>query len=49
MLGKINIAYSKEFIMHDYGMSGWGIGFGWLVPILFIVLVVYFFKKNTKD
>ena len=37
--------------MQDYGMSGWGfgMGLGWLVPLLFIAAVVYFINTNKKD
>lgn len=31
--------------MHDYGF---GMGFGWLIPILLIVGVIYFLKDNEK-
>lgn len=35
--------------MHDYGMSLWGMGAGWLVPVVLIILVVYFISTNKKD
>lgn len=34
--------------MHNYGWES-GMGFGWLVPVLFIVLVVYFINKNKNS
>lgn len=36
--------------MNDYGMSGFsfGMGFGWLVPILLILVLFYFLNLN-KD
>jgi putative membrane protein len=34
--------------MHDYDW-GFGMGFGWLIPILFIVLIIYFINANKKD
>lgn len=37
--------------MHDYGMSGWGfgMGFGWLIPLFFIGVLIYFINGNKKD
>jgi putative membrane protein len=33
----------------DYVGHGWGMGFGmWFTLILFILLIVYFLKENTK-
>ncbi len=32
--------------MHDYGF---GMGFGWFIPILLIVGAIYFFKYNEKN
>ena len=35
--------------MHDVGY-GWGMGFGmWFIPILLIIIVIYFLKENTKN
>ena len=30
-------------------MNGFGMGFGWFIPLLFIVGVVYFFNENNKN
>jgi putative membrane protein len=32
-------------------MNGWGfgMGFGWLIPLLFIVALFYFFTDNRKS
>lgn len=37
--------------MHDYGVSGMGIGMGvvWLVPLLLIVAFIYFIIGNKKE
>ncbi|MCO4844539.1 MAG: SHOCT domain-containing protein [Sulfurovum sp.] len=33
----------------DYVGDGWGMGFGmWFVPILLVIIVIYFLKENTK-
>ena len=28
---------------------GWGMGFGWLVPLLFIAILVYLLQGKTKE
>ena len=34
----------------DYIGHGWGMGFGmWVIPILFVLLVLYFLKENNKS
>lgn len=34
----------------DYIGHGWGMGFGmWLIPLLFILFVMYFLKENRKS
>jgi len=36
--------------MDYYTGHGWGMGFGmWLIPILFVLIVIYFLKENNKD
>jgi putative membrane protein len=35
--------------MNGYGMSGFGMGFGWLIPILFIVVLFYFINGSKKE
>lgn len=37
--------------MTDFGMHGWGFGMGvgWLIPLLFMVIVVYYIKENQKE
>jgi putative membrane protein len=33
----------------DYVGHGWGMGFGmWFVPILLVIIVIYFLKENSK-
>ena len=33
----------------DYIGHGWGMGFGmWLIPILLVIIVIYFLKQNSK-
>ena len=35
--------------MNDYGaMGGFGMGFGWIIPLLFIVIFVYFINNLLK-
>ncbi len=36
--------------MYDYGMNGWGfgMGFGWIIPLLFIFGLFYFFRSNNE-
>lgn len=38
-------------MMDGFSMGGWGFGMGlmWLVPILFIVAIVYFLRGNDKE
>ncbi|MFY9142476.1 SHOCT domain-containing protein [Sulfuricurvum sp.] len=37
--------------MTEFGMHGWGfgMGIGWLIPLLFMVIVVYYIKENQKE
>ncbi len=37
--------------MHDYGMSGWGfgMGLGWLIPLLLIVVLLYYINNNKSN
>lgn len=37
--------------MNGYGMHGWGFGMGvgWLVPLLLIVLLVYYINSNKNN
>lgn len=39
--------------MYPYGMHGWGMFFGWLIPIGVLLMLVYFFNEkrgsSTKD
>lgn len=32
----------------NYFNHGWGMGFGWLVPLLIIVLIFYFLQDEKK-
>jgi len=34
-----------------FSMGGWGFGMGlmWLVPILFVIAIVYFLKSSDKE
>jgi len=36
--------------MHDYGMNGWGfgMGFGWIIPLIFIFGIFYFLRNNNE-
>ena len=36
--------------MHDYGMNGWGfgMGFGWIIPLIFIFGFFYFLRSNNE-
>ncbi|EQB34303.1 hypothetical protein M947_11440 [Sulfurimonas hongkongensis] len=34
--------------MGDYGMSGFGMWLGWLIPLLFIGALIYFMNANKK-
>ncbi len=33
----------------NYFSHGWGMGFGWLIPILILVLIVYVMKDNKTS
>jgi len=37
--------------MFENGMNGWGfgMGFGWIIPLLFIFALVYFINSNNKS
>ncbi|MCK4875161.1 MAG: SHOCT domain-containing protein [Sulfurimonas sp.] len=35
--------------MYDYGTHGYGMGLGWLIILLLIVLFVYFINGNKKE
>ncbi len=37
--------------MTEFGMHGWGfgMGIGWLIPLLFMVILVYYIKENQKE
>lgn len=36
--------------MNDYtGMSGFGMGFGWIIAIFFIVIFIYFINNLLKN
>lgn len=36
--------------MFDYGMHGWGMAFGWLIPVGFLVVFFYLLKgKQTPS
>ncbi len=28
---------------------GWGMGFGWLIPLLIIAILIYLFQGKTKE
>jgi len=32
----------------DYFSHGWGMGFGWLFPLLFIGIIIYIFQNKTN-
>lgn len=35
--------------MYDVG-HGWGMGFGmWLIPVVFVIIAIYFLKDTNKD
>lgn len=38
----------KGYIM-NYFSHRWGIGFGWLVPIFIIGLIIYLFQNKTEE
>jgi putative membrane protein len=33
----------------NYFNHGWGMGFGWLIPLLIIGIIYYLFKDNKKE
>jgi len=34
----------------DFIGHGWGMGFGmWFIPLLFVLIVIYFLKENSKE
>jgi len=34
----------------DFIGHGWGMGFGmWFIPLLFIIILIYFLKDNSKS
>ncbi len=37
--------------MFENGMNGWGfgMGFGWIIPLLFIFALVYFINSNNNN
>jgi putative membrane protein len=37
--------------MNGYGMHGWGfgMGLGWLIPLLLIVVLVYYINSNKNS
>ena len=35
--------------MNGFGMNGFGMGFGWLIPILVIVGLFYFLNDNKEN
>ena len=37
--------------MNDYGMGGWsfGMGFGWIVPLLLIGIFIYIINNNKVN
>ena len=36
--------------MNDYGvMSGFGMGFGWVIPVFLIFIIVYFINNLLKN
>jgi len=35
--------------MNDFTMGGFGMGFGWFIPLLFIGAIFYFFNENKKE
>jgi len=40
----------KESVMNDYGaMGGFGMGFGWIVPIFIIFIIIYFINSLLKN
>ena len=32
----------------NYFNHGWGMGFGWLFPILFVGIIIYFLQNKTE-
>ena len=37
--------------MFEHGMNGWGfgMGFGWIIPLLFIFALFYFINNNNNS
>ena len=35
--------------MYEYGMNGYSMGFGWLMPILFLGVIIYFISSNKTS
>ena len=35
--------------MSDYGMGGFGMGFGLFIPLVFIGVLIYFINGNKKE
>lgn len=37
--------------MFEHGMNGWGfgMGFGWIIPLLFIFALFYFINSNNNS
>ena len=33
----------------DYFNHGWGMGFGWLIPLLFLGMIFYLLQNKTKE
>ena len=33
----------------NYFNHGWGMGFGWLIPLLIIGIIFYFLQENKKE
>ncbi len=33
----------------EYFSHGWGMGFGWLVPLLIIALIIYMMQNNKRS
>ena len=38
--------FKKGAGMYTYGMHGWGMFFGWLIPIGLLLMLVYFFNEK---
>jgi len=35
--------------MHEFGGWGYGMGFGWIIPVLFIFAIFYFINNNSNN